>query len=103
MIRIKLIGSPIGRVEKQKLIVRSLGLKKMNQIVERPDTPGFRGMVKKVPPSYCRGSHRGFSPTGNGQHKGTLRLTGKLRPWPGLRLGRRSFENDMGIGPTKSK
>lgn len=49
MIRIKLIGSPIGRVEKQKLIVRSLGLKKMNQIVERPDTPGFRGMVKKVP------------------------------------------------------
>lgn len=49
MIRIKLIGSPIGRVEKQKKIVRSLGLKKMNQIVERPDTPGFRGMVKKVP------------------------------------------------------
>ncbi|MCC6590805.1 MAG: 50S ribosomal protein L30 [Bryobacterales bacterium] len=48
-IRIKLIGSPIGRVEKQKLIVRSLGLKKMNQVVERPDTPNFRGMVKKVP------------------------------------------------------
>ncbi len=49
MIRIKLIGSPIGRVDKQKRIVRSLGLKKMNQIVERPDTAGFRGMVKKVP------------------------------------------------------
>jgi large subunit ribosomal protein L30 len=31
------------------VIVRSLGLKKMNQIVERPDTPGFRGMVLKVP------------------------------------------------------
>jgi large subunit ribosomal protein L30 len=26
-----------------------LGLKKLNQVVERPDTPGFRGMVKKVP------------------------------------------------------
>ncbi len=30
-------------------IVRSLGLRKMNQVVERPDTPGFRGMVKKIP------------------------------------------------------
>jgi large subunit ribosomal protein L30 len=29
--------------------VRGLGLRKINQIVERPDTPGFRGMVKKVP------------------------------------------------------
>jgi len=48
-IKIKLIGSPIGRVEKQKLIVRSLGLKKMNQVVERPDSPSFRGMVLKVP------------------------------------------------------
>lgn len=48
-IRIKLIASPIGRVEKQKLIVRSLGLKKLNQVVERPDTPNFRGMVKKAP------------------------------------------------------
>ena len=34
---------------KHKIIVRSLGLKKMNRIVERPDTPSFRGMVKKVP------------------------------------------------------
>ena len=48
-IKIKLIGSPIGRVEGQKRIVRSLGLKKMNQVVERPDSPSFRGMVKKVP------------------------------------------------------
>jgi len=48
-IKIKLIGSPICTPEKQKVIVRSLGLRKMNQVVERPDTPGFRGMVKKVP------------------------------------------------------
>jgi large subunit ribosomal protein L30 len=48
-IKIKLIGSPIGRQEKQKRIVLSLGLKKMNQIAERPDTPSFRGMVLKVP------------------------------------------------------
>jgi large subunit ribosomal protein L30 len=30
-------------------MVRSLGLRKLNQIVERPDTPSFRGMVKKIP------------------------------------------------------
>ncbi|HUA22238.1 MAG TPA: 50S ribosomal protein L30 [Bryobacteraceae bacterium] len=48
-IKIKLIGSPICCPEKQKSIVRSLGLKKMNRVVERPDTPAFRGMVSKVP------------------------------------------------------
>ena len=29
--------------------MRSLGLKKINQVVERPDTPAFRGLVKKIP------------------------------------------------------
>jgi large subunit ribosomal protein L30 len=48
-IRIKLVASPSGCPEKHKAIVRSLGLKKMNRVVERPDTPEFRGMVKKVP------------------------------------------------------
>ncbi len=48
-IKIKLIRSVICTPEKHKVIVRSLGLKKINQIVERPDTPGFRGMVLKVP------------------------------------------------------
>jgi large subunit ribosomal protein L30 len=49
MIKIKLIGSPICTPEKHKVIVRSLGLKKMNQIVVRPDTASFRGMVAKIP------------------------------------------------------
>ena len=48
-IKIKLVRSPICTPEKQKVIVRALGLKKMNQTVERPDTPAFRGMVKKIP------------------------------------------------------
>ena len=48
-IKIKLIGSPICCPEKQKAIVRSLGLKKMNRTVERPDTAAFRGMVAKIP------------------------------------------------------
>ena len=48
-IKIKLVRSPICTPEKHKIIVRSLGLRKLNQVVERPDTPGFRGMVKKIP------------------------------------------------------
>jgi large subunit ribosomal protein L30 len=48
-IKIKLIRSVICTPEKHKIIVRSLGLKKMNQVVERPDTPSFRGFVKKIP------------------------------------------------------
>ena len=48
-IKIKLIRSPICTPEKHKVIVRALGLRKMNQIVVRPDTPSFRGFVKKIP------------------------------------------------------
>jgi large subunit ribosomal protein L30 len=48
-IKIMLIGSPICCPEKHKAIVRSLGLKKMNRVVVRPDTPVFRGMVAKIP------------------------------------------------------
>ncbi len=48
-IKIKLVRSPICTPEKHKVIVRSLGLRKINQVVERPDTPSFRGTVKKIP------------------------------------------------------
>ncbi len=48
-IKIQLYASTITCPEKQKAIVRSLGLKKLNRIVERPDTPSFRGVVKKLP------------------------------------------------------
>jgi large subunit ribosomal protein L30 len=48
-IKIKLIRSIICTPVKHKVIVRALGLKKMNRIVVRPDTPAFRGMVKKIP------------------------------------------------------
>lgn len=48
-IKIQLVASPIGCPEKQRVIVRSLGLKKLHRVVERPDTPAFRGMVAKVP------------------------------------------------------
>jgi large subunit ribosomal protein L30 len=48
-IRIKLVKSTICTPEKHKVIVRALGLKRMNQVVVRPDDASFRGMVAKVP------------------------------------------------------
>ncbi len=48
-IKIKLVRSPICTPEKHKQVVRGLGLKKVNQVVEKPDNPGIRGMVKMVP------------------------------------------------------
>jgi len=48
-IKIKLIRSVICCPEKHKVIVRSLGLRKINQVIERPDDASFRGVVKKIP------------------------------------------------------
>jgi large subunit ribosomal protein L30 len=48
-IRIKQVRSIICAPEKHKKVVRGLGLRKIDQVVERPDTPSFRGMVAKVP------------------------------------------------------
>lgn len=48
-IRIQYYRSAIGRSWRQKDIVKALGLTKLQQVVERPDNPGFRGMVAKVP------------------------------------------------------
>ena len=47
-IKVKMTGSLIGCPEKQRATVRGLGLRKLHQVVERPDTPEVRGMVKKV-------------------------------------------------------
>ena len=48
-IQIQYYRSTIACPVKHKEIVRSLGLTKLNQIVERPDTPSMRGAVAKVP------------------------------------------------------
>jgi len=48
-IRIKQIGSVIGCTDDQRATVRGLGLRKLNQVVEREDTPMVRGMVRKIP------------------------------------------------------
>jgi large subunit ribosomal protein L30 len=48
-IRIQWYRSTIGANRSQKVLVRSLGFTKLNQIVERPDTDSMRGMVEKAP------------------------------------------------------
>ena len=47
-LRITLIKSPIGYPQRQWGTLRALGLRKINQSVEHPDTPVVRGMVDKV-------------------------------------------------------
>lgn len=48
-IRIQWYRSTIATPKAHKEVVRSLGLTKLNQVVERPDTASTRGMVKKLP------------------------------------------------------
>jgi large subunit ribosomal protein L30 len=48
-IRIQYYRSFIAAPKTHKQIVKSLGLTKLNQIVERPDNPAMRGFVEKVP------------------------------------------------------
>ncbi len=47
-IKITQIRSIIDRPENQKRTMRALGLRKINQTVEKKDTPQIRGMIKKV-------------------------------------------------------
>ena len=48
-VKIRQVGSVIGCTDRQRATVRGLGLRRMHQVVERPDTPEIRGMVKAVP------------------------------------------------------
>ena len=48
-IRIKWVRSGIGFSYRQKRVVQSLGLRKLNQVVEKPDTPQIRGLVARAP------------------------------------------------------
>ena len=48
-IRIQYYRSFIASPKKHKEVVRSLGLTKLNQVVERPDNDSMRGAVAKVP------------------------------------------------------
>ena len=48
-IKVKQIKSRIGAPKDQKRTLDTLGLRKINQVVEVEDTPSTRGMVQKLP------------------------------------------------------
>lgn len=48
-IRIKWVRSGVGFSYRQKGMIRSLGLRRLNEVVERPDTPSIRGLVARIP------------------------------------------------------
>ena len=47
-ITVRLVRSMIGRPEKQRLVLRGMGLTKLQKVVQLPDTPQVRGMLDKV-------------------------------------------------------
>jgi large subunit ribosomal protein L30 len=47
-LKIKQIRSAIGRVKKQRGVIRALGITRLYQTVEHEDTPQIRGMIEKV-------------------------------------------------------
>lgn len=47
-VRIKLVKSVIGRTERQRAVVKSLGLGKLNSEVIQTKTPQIAGMINKV-------------------------------------------------------
>ncbi|MBI5026276.1 MAG: 50S ribosomal protein L30 [Nitrospirae bacterium] len=49
VLRITLKRSLIGRPEKQRKIIKSLGLRRIGHTVMKEDTPVIRGMIQKVP------------------------------------------------------
>ncbi|MBZ5527236.1 MAG: 50S ribosomal protein L30 [Acidobacteriia bacterium] len=47
-VKIKWVVSFIGSTDDIRQTVRGLGLRKLNRVVEREDTPEVRGMIHKV-------------------------------------------------------
>ena len=47
-LKITLVRSTIGEKPKTRAAIRSLGLRKINQTTERPDTPDVRGLVEQA-------------------------------------------------------
>ena len=52
-IKIRWIKSAVGHKQDQKATIKALGLHRLNEVVEHPDTPAVRGMVGKVSHLVC--------------------------------------------------
>jgi large subunit ribosomal protein L30 len=48
-IRVKWVRSGIGFTRRQRQMIRGLGLRRLNKVAERADTPRVRALVAKVP------------------------------------------------------
>jgi len=48
-IRLQWVRSAIAAPVKHKVVVKGLGFTRLNQVIEREDTPAIRGMVAKIP------------------------------------------------------
>jgi large subunit ribosomal protein L30 len=48
-IKLQYFRSKICTPVKHKLVVKGLGFTRLNQVVEREDSPSIRGMVAKIP------------------------------------------------------
>jgi large subunit ribosomal protein L30 len=48
-LKIQYVRSAIGSPYKHKLVIKSLGFKRLNQVLSRVNTPAIRGMVAQVP------------------------------------------------------
>jgi large subunit ribosomal protein L30 len=47
-LHVRQVRSTVGRPEKQRLVLKGLGLHGIGTTVQVDNTPSFRGMVKKV-------------------------------------------------------
>ncbi len=47
-LKIRWVRSSIGCPREMRQTIRGLGLRRMQQVVERPDTPAIRGMIARV-------------------------------------------------------
>ncbi len=48
VLKIKWVRSFIACPQDMRQTIRGLGFRRLNQVVERPDTPAIRGMILKV-------------------------------------------------------
>jgi large subunit ribosomal protein L30 len=48
MLKIQMVKSEIGRPEKQRKVLRGMGLSRLNSTITLADTPEVRGMINKV-------------------------------------------------------
>ena len=48
MYQIKLVKSPINKPKRQKATLKALGLRKLNQTVERKESDSLKGMIDRV-------------------------------------------------------